>query len=145
MNARVACTGSNDLWLLCNESSLGLGEDSLWLWCNGLGGTVNNLSVLDRALDQPMIIATAENSIVDTLLAKIKVAVIASAAMVVLAWDSLVAMVAVNGEDTDSRGWSAIVVSDCVLAGLGDTRELRKPAVTSSSSTPSEDWNVTAW
>jgi hypothetical protein len=57
------------------------------------------LSILHVALDQPVIIATAENTLIDTSLAKIKVAIITGAAVVVPVWDSLIAVVAVNGED----------------------------------------------
>jgi hypothetical protein len=108
LNARVASTGSNDLGLLGDKSSLRLRERrNLRLWCNGLSGAVNDLSVLDKTFDHPVSITSAENTVIDTGLAEIKVTIIASAAVIVLIWDGIVAVVAVDREDADTGSWGA--------------------------------------
>lgn len=78
-----------------------------------------------------MILALAENSIINARLAEIKVTILTGAAVVVNIGNRSIAVVAVDGEHTDSlsRGWAV-----ATLAGEG--RKLREPLVTSSS-TPS--------
>jgi hypothetical protein len=76
---------------------------------------------------------STEDSIINTRLAEIEVAIITSAAMIVLVWDSVGAVVAVDREDAGCS-WAASVVADSVLAFLGHTSKLSKPLVASSSS-----------
>jgi hypothetical protein len=52
-----------------------------------LRGAVDHLSIFDETLNQPVILTTASNPPVDASLAKIKVAIIASAAVMVLIGD----------------------------------------------------------
>lgn len=99
MDARVAGTGSN--WNLQVGDGL---LDRLDLWRHSLSGAVNDLSVLHDALEKPMVLTLADNSIVDASLAEIKVTILASAAVVVNIRDGSVAVVAVNGEHADSLG-----------------------------------------
>jgi len=135
LDARVASTGSNDLGLLGDKSSLGLGERrNLWLRCNGLGGAVDDLSILNKTLDHPVSITFTENTVIDTCLTEIKVAIITNAAVVMLIWDGIAAVVAVDREDAHTGSRGTRVVADSILAVLGNTSKLSKPLVTSSSS-----------
>jgi hypothetical protein len=80
-----------------------------------------------------MFSTSTEHTIINTGLTEIKVAIITSAAVIVLIWDSISAVVAVDREDA-GRSWAASVVADSILAFLGHTSELSEPLVTSSSS-----------
>ena len=96
MNARIASAGGN--W---NLQVFWDGWCGLWLrwsslWCNCLSSAVDNLPVLNKTLDHPMILTTAKNAITNAGLAEIKVAIIAGTAMIVLIWNRFAAVVAVN-------------------------------------------------
>jgi hypothetical protein len=87
-NTRVASTSRcSNLWFGCDQSCLGLGEEGLWFWRNGLSGAVNNLTILDETFDQPVLIIAADHTIVDTCPAKIVIAIVAGAAVIMLIWD----------------------------------------------------------
>jgi len=106
-NAGIAGTGrySNLLLFWSNKSSLGLGE--LWFWCNCLSCAVDNLAILHKTLDKPVVLATAEEPCINTCWAQIEVTTIASAAVIVFIWNSFVAVVAINGENAESGRWTA--------------------------------------
>jgi hypothetical protein len=143
LNAGVASTSRNDLSLhLRDKSSLRLRErSSLRLRSNSLSGAIDNLSILHKTLDHPVPITSTENSVINAGLAEIKVAIITSAAVIVLVWDSIGAVVAVDREDA-GRSWAASVVADSVLAFLGHTGKLSKPLVASSSSPSNGDFGA---
>lgn len=132
LNARVAGAGSN--WNLQIRDSL---LDRLDFRRHGLSRAVDDFSVLHDTLEKPMVLALAENSIVNAGLAEIKVTILASAAVVVNIRDRSVAVVAVNGEYADSlgRGWAVATLT-------GEGRKLCEPLVTGSSTT--SDWNLGA-
>ena len=105
-NARVASSAEinkfRDVFSLdvrCESTwnRLLLNFDSL-LWRNGFGGAVDDLPTLDESLDQPVVLAIAKTTLLDTVLAQIKVATLTDAAMPVCIWDGLIAMIAANGE-----------------------------------------------
>jgi len=54
---------------------------------------------LNNTLDHPVILATAKNAILYTGCAKIKITIITGAAMEVLVWDRLAAVIAENREN----------------------------------------------
>jgi len=141
LNARVASTGSN--WVFWD------GWCRLWLssrslWCNGLGSAVNDLTALNETLDHPVVHTVAENTVIDTGLAEIKVAIIAGTAVVVNIGDCGRAVVAVNREYADcSRIWTFVVATaKSTLSLVGQASKLSKPSVTSSGT--SGDWNLRA-
>ena len=51
-------------------------------WGNGLRRAVDHLTILDEALDEPVTRAAAQGTSVDTALAKVEVAVVADAAVI---------------------------------------------------------------
>jgi hypothetical protein len=78
------------------------------LWCDSLSCAVNDRSALDKTLDHPVTLSTAENTTINAAWAKIKVSIITGTAMIMLIWDSSVAVVAVDGENALSgNGWVA--------------------------------------
>lgn len=96
----VASTGSSrNLRFRSNKSCLGLGETTLW--CNSLSCAVNNLSILNETLDQPVALASANDSTSNASLAEVKVTFIADTAVIVYIWDGIVAVVAVDGVNAD--------------------------------------------
>ena len=100
-DAVVASTSSSsNLRLWSNKGCLGLGEGALW--CNGLSGAVNNLSVLDETLDQPVILASTNDATTNTALAEIKISIIADAAMIVNIWNRVIAVIAIDRINADS-------------------------------------------
>jgi hypothetical protein len=134
LNARVTSTSSN--WDLQGLGEVDLG--TLRLRRHGLSGAVDDLSILYDTLDEPMIFALAENSVVNASLAEIKITILASAAVVMNIRDGLIAVVAINSEDADSLGGSG------ALAALGrKRREFSKPLITGSGAT--SDWDFCAW
>jgi hypothetical protein len=99
LNARVASTSSNRI---LNNNFLDLGNTlSLDLWCNSFSGTIDETSILHDTLDKPVTLITANNSIINTSLAEIKVAVLTRAAVIMNIRDRLIAVVAENGEDAE--------------------------------------------
>jgi len=100
LDAAVASTSGHCLLLWLNKSCLR--PRSNWLWCNGLGSAVDNLAALDKSLDHPVIITLAKNSLIDASLAEIEITIVTGAAVVVLIWDRLAAVVAVDREDAHS-------------------------------------------
>jgi hypothetical protein len=96
LNARIASASSN--W---NLQVFRVAWCSLWLgWsrlgCNCLCCAVDDLSILNKTLDHPVILTTAKNAVVHTGLTQIKVTIIAGTAMIMFIWDSLAAVVAVD-------------------------------------------------
>ena len=67
------------------------------LWRQTLRGAAYNLTILDKALDQPVVVAWAVNATVDARLAEIVVALIADVAVVVGISHGLIALVAEDG------------------------------------------------
>jgi hypothetical protein len=125
--------------LLCLYKS-GLGLGSWGLRCNCYSCAVDNLAILNRALDQPVVLSAAGISFVDTALAKVKVAIVADAAVIMLIRHRLVAVVAVDREDTDSvRRRNASLVANGVLALIRNGCKFGKPFVTSSAATGDGD------
>jgi hypothetical protein len=114
LNARIASTSGNDQTrILGLEGSRGNSWNwLLGLWCNSLSSAVDNFSVLDEALDHPVFLTAADNTIIDTGLAEVKVSRIASAAVVVNIWDGRLAVVAKDGEDGDVVEWSSSSITD---------------------------------
>ena len=78
--------GSRDLLVLLG----------LHLGCNALGSAVDDASVLDEALDHPVALSRAVDARVNTRRAEIVIATIADAAVEVLVFHGLVAVVAVD-------------------------------------------------
>lgn len=73
-------------------------------------------------------------------MAKIEVAIIASAAVIVLIWDGTFTVVAVNREDVDRRGnRETSVVADSILTVIVNTSELSKPSIAGSGATGNRD------
>lgn len=64
------------------------------------GGAANHLAVLDRTLNQPMVLARTGLSIANTGFAKVKVTAIANAAMIMVVAHDLVTRVAEDGPRT---------------------------------------------
>jgi hypothetical protein len=134
LNTGVAGTGSNLILLLLllllflSRDKRGLGLGCGGLGCDGLSGAVGDLAVPHETLDQPVVLAIAEHAAVETGLAEVEIAIVAGAAMVVLIRDSVLAVVAVDGEVAMSWwGWDSRLIADGVLAFVGDAGELCKP------------------
>jgi hypothetical protein len=91
-----------------------------------------------------VILTTAKNAVIHTGLAEIEVTIIAGAAMIVFIWDSLAAVVAVDGEYADGGNRSRWSISAWarLLAIIGQSSQLCKPLVPSSSTT--SDRNLSA-
>jgi hypothetical protein len=91
-----------------------------------------------------VILTTAENTVIDTGLAEIKVTIIAGTAVVVNIGDCLGAVITINGENADcGRSWAFIVaITNSTLSLIGQASELSEPSVTSSGT--SGDWNLRA-
>jgi hypothetical protein len=137
LDARVASASSNDILiflLLLNKSGLGFGSNRLW--CNNFSCAVDDLAILDKTLDHPVIISTTEVSIVHTALAKVKVTFITSAAMIMLIRNRLTALVAVDREYADRWGsWNAGVVANGILTLVGNGSKFCEPSIASSRTT----------
>jgi hypothetical protein len=142
LNARIASASSNwnfqifwddwcGLWLRCSR-----------LWCNGLGRAVDDLSVLNKTLNHPVVLTTAKNPLIDTGLTEVKVAIIAGTAMIVLIWNRFTAVVAVNGEYADSGSSRCSCSCAGLLAFIRQSGQLCKPLVSSGSTTG--NWNLSA-
>jgi hypothetical protein len=87
-----------------------------------------------------VVVALAGNTILNTVLAEIEVAIITSAAVIMLIWDSGFTVVAVNGEDVDGRGSrEAGVVADSILTLIIDTSKLGEPSISGSGATGDRD------
>jgi hypothetical protein len=86
---------SNGLFLISVGSGNFLGTLNLGLGWHALGGAVDNGAVLNKALDHPVACAGTVNANVDTSRAKIVVAAIADAAVEVLVFHGVVAVVAI--------------------------------------------------
>ena len=78
-------------FLLLGFLSLDLG-----LWCDALGSAVYNVAVLDKTLDHPVAGSRAMDAIINTLRAQVIVTPIAHAAVEMLIFHRLVAVVAVH-------------------------------------------------
>lgn len=74
---------------------LGIGR---FLWADGFSRARNDFAILYRALDQPMILIGAKDTLINTVSAEIKVSHIADAAVPMNIWDGLVAVVAADSE-----------------------------------------------
>jgi hypothetical protein len=120
-NTGVACTDWLVLFLLgllfgyMFFDSLGESTRILWIcgdWFWGglrfrrelLRSTVDDLTIADKALDEPMVITRAVNAILDTSLAQIVVSIIADVAMVVFTGHRPIAFIAEHGPRAVSRG-----------------------------------------
>lgn len=134
LNTRVAGTCSCEVIVLSNQGDLGLRESSwgLWLRCDGLSCAIDDLAVLDKALDHPVTLAIADNAIANTGLAKIKVSLITGAAMVMLIRNGSIAVVTVDREDAGCWGRHTTVVSKRLLTVMANISKLGKPGITSS-------------
>ena len=83
-----------------------------------------------------MVVALAGNTILNTVLAEVEVAIIASATVIMLIWDSGFTVVAVNGEDVDGRGSrEAGVAADSILTLIIDASKLGEPSISGSGTT----------
>ncbi len=67
------------------------------LWCKGACGAWNDDSIADGSLQEPMFVAFAGDSRINTSLAQIEVAILANPTMIVLIRDRHAAIVAING------------------------------------------------
>lgn len=135
-NTRIASAGrcSSLRLLRLHKSSLGCRESGLGR--NSLSGAVDDLPILHETLYHPVSIATAEDTIINTILAEIKVTVIASAAVIVLIWNGFGAVITINREDADGgRSCHAILHPKSILTLLGHTSKLRKPFIAGSRTT----------
>jgi hypothetical protein len=142
LDARIAGASSNwnlqvfwddwcGLWLRCGR-----------LWRNCLGRAVDDLSVLNKTLNHPVILAAAKDAPIDTGLAEIIVAIIAGTAMIVLIWDRFTAVVAENGEYAGGQGWWnrwSDCACTCLLTFIGQSGQLCKPLIPSGSATSNRD------
>ena len=101
LNTGVAGTGG---LLVVRDGLLLVGEGSrnfvallvLDLWCNALGGAVDNASVLHEALDHPVALSGAMDTRVDASRTEIVVTTVTNAAVEVLVFHGVVAVVAVD-------------------------------------------------
>ena len=82
---------------------LGLLGLDLGLWCDTLGGAVYDIAVLNKTLDHPVANSRAMDAVIHTLGAEVIVTPIAHAAVEVLVFHGLIAVVAVH----DPRGAQA--------------------------------------
>jgi hypothetical protein len=91
-----------------------------------------------------VILTAAENTVIDTGLAEVKVAVIAGTAVVVNIRDCFRAVIAINGEYADRSGsWACIVaIAKSTLSLVGQASEFSKPSVTSSGTSGNWDLRV---
>lgn len=100
MDAAVASTGGIFLFiLLLRLDQGGLGLRRSGPGCNSLGGAGDDLAISHEALDQPVALALADHAGSDTSLAEVIVTIITGAAVVVLVWDDVLAVVAVDRVD----------------------------------------------
>jgi hypothetical protein len=133
LDARVAGAGRCGLLRLLNESGLGLVV--LAARSNSLGGAVDDLAVLDETLNHPVILTAAVDAAIDAFLAKVKIALVTGAAVVMLIWDRKVAVVAVDRVGAGNwASWRTSLVAKSRLTLVGNTSELCKPLLTSGSS-----------
>jgi hypothetical protein len=87
---------------------------------DGLGGALHELAVDSRALDQPVVLAVAGDSLVDAGLAEVKVSVVASGAVVVNIRDGQLAAVAADGKGSASGRADGGSLAGGENTGLGD-------------------------
>jgi hypothetical protein len=92
----AAVTGA--LFEISRSGNLDLLISLVLTWCTGLRDTWDDYAVADEALDEPVIFTLAVDALVDAPLTEIKVAILANAAVIVLVWNSLATMVAVDTE-----------------------------------------------
>ena len=90
-----------------------------------------------------MIIVLTSHTILNTALTEIEVTIIASAAVIVLIWNSNLTIVAVNGEDIERRGrGKAGVIADSILTIIIDASKFSKPPIASRAATG--NWDIGA-
>jgi hypothetical protein len=104
-DAGIAGAGRHGNLLLFGGHESGLGLRELWLGCNGLCDAVGHLAILHETFDEPVVIASTEDSCVDTTPAQIEVTVIARAAMIVLVGNGSTAIVAIDSENAHDMQW----------------------------------------
>jgi hypothetical protein len=93
---------------------------------NNLGGAVGDGTVFDDSLDQPVTIAEASGSRVDTLWAQVIVTVLANAAVIVSICDRATAFVAVDAKHAVGR----VVRDDGELMLIGIHLEVAEARLT---------------
>jgi hypothetical protein len=107
---------------------------SLLLWCHCLSSTGDHVTILDVALDHPVVFILADCAFVNAVLAEIIITCCTSATVVVSIWDSIMAIIAEHRELADgSRRWCCNIASKTMTFGRQGS-QFRKPLITSSSS-----------
>jgi hypothetical protein len=90
-----------------------------------------------------VVIILACHAILNAALAEIKVAIIASAAVIMFIWNGTLTAVAVHRKDIDGRrSGKASSVADGILTVIIDPSKLSKPSVASSGATGDRDFST---
>jgi hypothetical protein len=129
LDAAVACAGGlvirDDRVLLVGVGARDFaGLLGLDLGRNALGGAVHDAAVLDEALDHPVASARAVDSGIHASGAEIVVAAVADAAVEVLVFHGVVAVVAIH----DPRGAGARLRAECEIGIVWVAREVVEEA-----------------
>lgn len=106
-----------------------------------LGGTIDDLSVADKALDEPMTFARAVSTVLDTCSTQVVVSIVADVAVVVFVRHRSIASIAEHGPRTGGRArsfgisWSWLCLLDAKgkLAVAGNVCQLRKETFTTQA------------
>jgi hypothetical protein len=130
------------------ESTRDLWFNWSWLWCDRrlgsqlLSSAIDDLSVADKALNEPMALTRAVSTTFDASLAQIVVSIIADVAMVVLIGHRSIASIAEDGPRAGGRAgcfgiygsWLGLLDAKSKLTVARDVCQLCEEALTTQTS-----------